>query len=125
MTAFSRPGYVSLDARVLLMAENVDGKLARSNTSVLTLLLDYAGHSVGPMEVEFTVSSAVPAAGIEGNIVPLLIASGELPLAFTFAGSTYNCSGRIDETTFKTAIGEKNVSTFMFKGKLLNTVSAS
>lgn len=124
MSAYSRPGYVSLDGRVLLQADNIDGKLSRSNTSVVTLLLNYAGHSVGPSEVEFTVSSAVPATGVEGGIAQKLIAAGEIPLAFTFAGATYNCIGRIDETTFKTAVGEKNVSSFMFKGGLLNIVSA-
>lgn len=125
MAVYSRPGYVSLNGRVLLQADNIDGKTSRSNTSVTTLQLDYAGHSVGPLEVEFTVSSAVPASGIEGAVVQKLIAAGEVPLAFTFAGSTYNCIGRIDETSFKTAVGEKNVSSFTYKGGLLNIASAA
>lgn len=123
MANYSRPGYVGLDDRILLNAENIDGKLSRTNTDVLTLLLDYAGHSVGPLMVEFTVSSAVPAAGIEGDIVAILVSADELPLTFTYAGSTYNCSGRIDDTTLKTAVGEKNVTSFTFKGKLLNIVA--
>lgn len=125
MAVYSRPGYVGLDDRILLNAENIDGKISRTNTDVTTLLLNYAGHSVGPMMVEFTVSSAVPAAGIEGGIVAYLIAAGEVPLTFTFAGQTYNCNGRIDDTTLKTAVGEKNVSSFTFKGALLNIVASA
>ena len=89
---YSRPGYISIAGRVLLQVMKIDVKFDSGNKDVDTLLLQRAGHSLGPQKVSVDVSSAVPAAGIEGDIIQRLIGAGTQSFAMTFAGTIYNLS---------------------------------
>ena len=95
---YSRPGYISIAGRVLLQVMKIDVKFDSGNKDVDTLLLQRAGHSLGPQKVSVDVSSAVPAAGIEGDI--------------RTAG-------------FSTDVGNPNGTDFNVSGKLINTASAT
>lgn len=123
--AYSRPGYISVGGRVLLQAMKIDVKFDSGNKDVDTLLLGRAGHSAGPQKVSVDVSSAVPAAGIEGDIIQRLVQAGTQSFAMTFAGTTYNIEGDIRTAGFMTDVGSPNGTDFNVSGKLLNTASAA
>ena len=122
---YSRPGYISVGGRVLLQAMKIDVKFDSGNKDVDTLLLGRAGHSLGPQKVSVDVSSAVPASGIEGDIIQRLVNAGTQSFAMTFAGTTYNIEGDIRAAGFSTDVGNPNGTDFNVSGKLLNTVSAA
>mgnify|MGYP000911072834 CR=1 FL=1 len=123
-TTYSRPGYIAVNGRVLLQVMKVELKLDSGNKDVETLLLGWAGPSVGPQKVEISVSSAVPATGIEGDIIPLLVTAGTQSFAITFAGKTYNVEGDIRTAGFSSDVGNPNGTDFTVSGKLLNIASA-
>jgi hypothetical protein len=122
---YSRPGYISVAGRVLLQVMKIDVKFDSGNKDVDTLLLGRAGHSLGPQKVSIDVSSAVPAAGIEGDIITRLINAGTQSFAITFAGTIYNVEGDIRTGGFSTDVGNPNGTDFNVSGKLINTASAA
>lgn len=122
---YSRPGYISIAGRVLLQVMKIDVKFDSGNKDVDTLLLQRAGHSLGPQKVSIDVSSAVPAAGIEGDIIQRLIAAGTQSFAVTYAGTIYNVEGDIRTASFNTSVGDPNGTDFNVSGKLINTASAA
>jgi hypothetical protein len=103
----------------------VDVKFDSGNKDVDTLLLGRAGHSLGPQKVSIDVSSAVPAAGIEGDIITRLINAGTQSFAITFAGTIYNVEGDIRTAGFSSDVGNPNGTDFNVSGKLINTASAA
>lgn len=122
---YSRPGYISVGGRVLLQASKIDVKFDSGNKDVDTLQLGRAGHSIGPQKVSVDVSSAVPASGIEGDIIRRLVQAGTQNFAMTYAGTTYNIEGDIRTAGFMTDVGSPNGTDFNVSGKLLNTASAA
>ena len=122
---YSRPGYISVAGRVLLQVMKIDVKFDSGNKDVDTLLLGRAGHSLGPQKVSIDVSSAVPAAGIEGDIITRLLAAGTQSFAITYAGTIYNVEGDIRTAGFNTDVGNPNGTDFNVSGKLINQTSAA
>lgn len=122
---YSRPGYISIGGRTLLQSMKIDVKFDSGNKDVDTLLLGRAGHSLGPQKVSIDVSAAVPAAGIEGDIITRLINAGTQQIAVTYAGSIYNVEGDIRTAGFSTDVGNPNGMDYNISGKLINTASAT
>lgn len=123
--AYSRPGFISVAGRVLLQVMKVDVNFDSGNKDVDTLLLGRAGHSLGPQKVSIDVSSAVPASGIEGDIITRLINAGTQSFAITYAGTIYNVEGDIRTAGFSSDVGNPNGTDFNVSGKLINTASAA
>ena len=122
---YSRPGFISIGGRTLLQSMKIDVKFDSGNKDVDTLLLGRAGHSLGPQKVSIDVSSAVPASGIEGDIITRLINAGTQSFAITYAGTIYNVEGDIRTAGFSSDVGNPNGTDFNVSGKLINTASAA
>lgn len=122
MAVYSRPGFVLYAGQPVLQASNVSFSFETDNKDVNTLLLGRAGHSAGPRKVQFDVTSAVPAAGMERAWIAIANAQGEVSLAFKIANKTYNCTGDIRNVKVDTSVDKANDVSFTFHGILINEV---
>lgn len=122
MATYSAPGFVLYAGIPVLQASQVSFNFTTDNKDVNTLLLGRAGHSAGPRKVQISVTSAVPAAGMEQAWFAIANAQSEVSLAFKMAGKTYNCRGDIREVKADTSVDKANDVSFEFHGILVNEV---
>ena len=117
-TSYSGPVFVTVDGLVLLQSSKVTMEFDSGNKDVMTILLGRAGHSTGPQMVTINVDSAVPAAGVEGNIPSLVLAAATHVLGFKIAGVTYTAEGDLRTTSLSGSVGDPNATSFSFHGKI-------
>lgn len=120
MAVYSAPGFVLFEGTPVLQANQVSMSVETDNKDVMTLLLGNAGFSAGSKKVQISVTSAIPAAGMERAWVTIANAQGEVSLGFKLAGVTYNCKGDIRSVKADTSVDKANEVSFEFHGRLIN-----
>lgn len=119
---YSGPAFVLYNGRPVLQASSIDFSVETDNKDVNTLILGRAGHSAGAKSVKLSVSSAVPADGLEVDWVAIANAQAEVPIGVSFAGDTYNCRGDVRSVKLGSSVDKANEVSFEFSGRVVNTV---
>lgn len=122
---YSGPGFVRVRGVVVLQASKIEFKFNPNNKSVMTLMLERAGHSTGPKEVEVSVENAIPQAGMEVDWFGLSAAGQEIALDFVLAGKTYACRGDLRDVSASTDVGSPNGVNWSFSGKWMNPTAGA
>ncbi len=122
MAVYSGPGFVLYNGAPVLQSDTITYDFQTDNKDVNTLLLGNAGFSAGPRKVQVSVSSAVPADGLEFDWIGIANAQQQVNLSFRLAGTTYNCTGDIRSVKLDTSVDKANQVSFEFHGKQTDVV---
>ncbi len=119
---YSGPAFVLYNGRPVLQASSIDFSLDTDTEDVNALLLGRVHHSACAKSVKLSVSSAVPADGLEVDWVAIANAQAEVPIGVSFAGDTYNCRGDVRSVKLGSSVDKANEVSFEFSGRVVNTV---
>lgn len=94
---YEGPGTVILDGDIQMEATSVTLTYASGANPVTTMRRGLAGRSLGPGMSSFEVNSAIPRAGMEGDVLRKCIRNADVRIVFVIAGVRYQVEGWIDE----------------------------
>jgi hypothetical protein len=115
-TEYSRPGYLIYAGSALTETSEISLKGASQDKLVETLLKGASGHSDGSTKVDVTQKSAVPKAGLEGDLLQAWLQKRTVTLKFRIANLIVTVQGRITNITLSTSVNNPNSFDVDFEG---------
>jgi hypothetical protein len=111
---YEGPGTVILGNDIQMEATTVRYSYNANARPVVTMRKGLAGRSLGPGQSSFSVTSAIPRAGMESDVLAKCVADADVTVTFVLAGKRYQIEGWID--TVNVEQSEANSASVSFDG---------
>lgn len=93
---YEGPGTIIFDRSTQVEAQSVRVSFQSNDRPVTTMRKGLAGRSLGPAQSSIAVQSAIPRAGMEGEILQKCVAKADVTVVIVLAGKRYSYEGWID-----------------------------
>lgn len=97
LTKYEGPATVILDGDIQAEATSVRLSYNSNARPVVTMKKGLAGRSIGPGQTDFSVTSAIPRAGMESDVLRKCVANADVRIVFVVAGVRYQVEGWIND----------------------------